>query len=64
MFLDKPSVGLRPSDYNVQCSINLIVFMEKVNFLEVVRECIEAAAIVGSGMVLVFLSLTVYGAMA
>ena len=38
--------------------------MEKVNFLEVVRECIEAAAIVGCGMVLVFLSLTVYGAMA
>ena len=37
--------------------------MEKVNFLEVVRECIEAAAIVGCGMVLVFLSLTAYGAM-
>lgn len=35
--------------------------MEKVNFLEVMRESIEAAAIVGFGAVLLFLSLTAYG---
>ena len=37
--------------------------MENVNFANVVRECIEGAAIVGLGAVLVFLSLTAYGAM-
>ena len=38
--------------------------MEKVNFMDVMRECIECAAIVGFGAALVFLSLTAYGAMA
>ena len=38
--------------------------MENVNFYDVVRECIEGAAIVGFGVVLLFLSLTAYGAMA
>ena len=38
--------------------------MEKVNFMDVMRECIECAAIVGLGAALVFLSLTAYGAMA
>jgi len=37
--------------------------MENVNFANVVRECIEGAAIVGFGVVLLFLSLTAYGAM-
>ena len=37
--------------------------MENVNFYDVVRECIEGAAIVGFGVVLLFLSLTAYGAM-
>lgn len=36
--------------------------MEKVNFFDVMRECIEGAAIVGLGAVLIFLSLTAYGA--
>ena len=38
--------------------------MEKVNFLDVMKECIECAAIVGFGAAMVFLSLTAYGAMA
>ena len=38
--------------------------MENVNFANVVRECIEGAAIVGFGVVLFFLSLTAIGAMA
>ena len=37
--------------------------MENVNFANVMRECIEGAAIVGFGVVLLFLSLTAYGAM-
>ena len=37
--------------------------MENENFANVVRECIEGAAIVGFGVVLLFLSLTAYGAM-
>ena len=37
--------------------------MENVNFANVVKECIEGAAIVGFGIVLLFLSLTAYGAM-
>ena len=37
--------------------------MENVNFANVVRECIEGAAIVGFGVVLLFLSLTACGAM-
>ena len=36
--------------------------MENVNFMEVMRESIEAAAIVGFGAMLLFLSLTAYGA--
>lgn len=36
--------------------------MEKVNFYDVMRECFEAASIVGLGAVLLFLSLTAYGA--
>ena len=38
--------------------------MEKVNFADVMRECIEGAAIVGFGAVLLFLSLTAYSALA
>lgn len=38
--------------------------MEKVNFYEVMKECLEVASIVGLGAVLLFLSLTAYGAMA
>ena len=38
--------------------------MEKVNFLDVMKECIECASIVGFGAAVVFLSLTAYGAMA
>ena len=38
--------------------------MENVNFADVMRECIEGAAIVGFGAVLLFLSLTAIGAMA
>ena len=36
--------------------------MEKVNFYDVMKECLEGAAIVGFGAVLLFLSLTAYGA--
>ena len=36
--------------------------MEKVIFYDVIKECIEGAAIVGLGAVLLFLSLTAYGA--
>jgi len=38
--------------------------MENVNFTNVMRESFEGAAIVGFGAVLLFLSLTAYGAMA
>ena len=38
--------------------------MEQVNFSVVMRECIEGAAIVGFGVVLLFLSLTAYSALA
>lgn len=38
--------------------------MEQVNFANVMRECLEGAAIVGFGAVLLFLSLTAYGALA
>ena len=38
--------------------------MEQVNFTDVMRECIEGAAIVGFGAVLLFLSLTAYSALA
>lgn len=38
--------------------------MENVNFYDVMRESIEGAAIVGFGAVLLFLSLTAYGALA
>ena len=37
--------------------------MENVNFYDVMRESFEGAAIVGFGVVLLFLSLTAYGAM-
>ncbi len=36
--------------------------MEKVSFLDVMKECLEVASIVGLGAVLLFLSLTAYGA--
>ena len=36
--------------------------MEKVNLYDVVKESLEGAAIVGLGAVLLFLSLTAYGA--
>ena len=38
--------------------------MENVNFYDVMRESFEGAVIVGLGVVLLFLSLTAYGAMA
>lgn len=38
--------------------------MKKVSFLDVMKECLEVASIVGFGAVLLFLSLTAYGAMA
>ena len=36
--------------------------MGKENFYDVMKECFEAASIVGLGAVVLFLSLTAYGA--